>query len=405
MKLYWEKPYETDFSAIITKIVEKKTAEYGIVLDQSLFYPSKGGQMCDRGILRINNREYEVFDVIEENNSTFHKIKPIGTDKKSIGKDTLSIGDKVEGKIDWNFRYALMKAHTSQHIISALLKKHYGADTVHANIGPEEVSIQFSKKLSLDDLEVVLLKASELFLNENKRAEIDCFVLPQKEALDKYSDRIRGNIVDEDPIRIVKISEGNGTIIDLMCCGGIHIKSTVEIGSIFLLKFNKDKEIRYLVGDEASKVIVEANIKLIKAASASNQIMMKIDEFVQKSLVEIRTLRKSNKDLSFRLLEAFSQTSGTNFKKINIKVIEFPSDRKILNSGFKKFSPNTLLVAKINSLSIAILSSSPDVDASKLMKFFNEKFGGRGGGGPKVAQGSLKKEPEDFIPVIKEFLT
>jgi alanyl-tRNA synthetase len=133
--------------------------------------------------------------------------------------------------------------------------------------------------------------------------------------------------------------------------------------------------------------------------------MMKIDEFVQKSLVEIRTLRKSNKDLSFRLLEAFSQTPGTNIKNTNVKVIEFPSDRKILTSAFKNFSPNTLLVAKLNSLSIIILSSSPDADANKLMKFFNEKFGGKGGGGPKVAQGSLKKEPEDLILVIKEFLT
>lgn len=407
MKLYWEKPYETDFSAIITKTIENKTIENGIVLDQSLFYASKGGQMCDRGILKINDREYDVVDVVEdENNSTIHKIKLIGNDKTPTGKDTFSIGDKVEGKIDWNFRYALMKAHTSQHIISALLKKHFGADTVHANIGPEEVSIQFSKKLSLDDLEVVLLEASELFLNKNKSAEIHSFVLPQKEALDKYSDQIRGNIVDEDPMRIVEISkEENGNIIDLMCCGGTHINNTVEIGSIFLLKFNKNQEIRYLVSNKASKVIVEANIKLIKAAIASNQIMMKIDEFVQKSLVEIRTLRKSNKDLSFRLLEAFSQTPGKNIKNVNVKVIEFPSDRKILTSAFKNFAPNTLLVAKLNSLSIIILSSSPDADATKLMNFFNEKFGGKGGGGPKVAQGSLKKEPEDLFPVIKEFLT
>ncbi len=57
------------------------------------------------------------------------------------------------------------------------------------------------------------------------------------------------------------------------------------------------------------------------------------------------------------------------------------------------------------TLMLMILSSCSDINAKDVLQFFNQKFGGKGGGNPKVAQGKLEKEPKEIIEIIKEFLT
>ena len=106
--LFWKNSYEKELEATI---LDRKTE--GIILDQTLFYPGGGGQASDRGILKKGDLAFIVDNVIKQENEIVHHIT-------SDFQDQLKIGDIISGKIDWEYRYGLMKAHSSQHIFSAV---------------------------------------------------------------------------------------------------------------------------------------------------------------------------------------------------------------------------------------------------------------------------------------------
>ena len=92
-----------------------------VILDQSLYYPTQGGQECDHGTMTINNVEYNVIDCIKVGKCAVHILdKELPGDKKDY------IGKEVNGKIDIERRKQLMSHHTATHIVSASCKRILG---------------------------------------------------------------------------------------------------------------------------------------------------------------------------------------------------------------------------------------------------------------------------------------
>ncbi|MFX0063741.1 MAG: alanine--tRNA ligase-related protein [Candidatus Hermodarchaeota archaeon] len=383
-KIYWERSYETEFEAQIIEIRED-----AVILSQTLFYPAGGGQLSDRGFLKKENTSFEVIEVNKEDDLILHHLK-------TPFKGKLAIGDTISGHIDWDFRYAIMKAHTSQHVFSATIKRLYGVDTQQAILEPEEVTIHLTSKITAEELQNALQTTLSLCL-EGRRVRSD--VLTRQEVQNKYANQLRGILIDEDPVRIVEIDGW-----DFMCCGGTHVSKTTEIGLLFVFTFRKGTELKYYVGSRALKAISEANIRLLKAANLLNQPVLLVDELVKQRLNEILSLRQTNKELGLKTLDLLVQTPGIKINNTDVKILDLPIDRKLVTAAFKRFPSNSLLFVKLSSVMVMILSSSPEAQAHKLLQVFTTQFGGKGGGGPKVAQGSLEKEPEDILSVIKLFL-
>jgi len=134
-KLYWENAYDIKFAA---KVISVK--KDGIVLDKTLFYPESGNQASDQGLLTIRNNKFRVDSVSKDGDNILHHISGDFENK-------IKLGDEVKGEIDWDYRYGIMKAHTSQHIFSAVIKNKFKIDTVRANLNHEEVFLQISQKI------------------------------------------------------------------------------------------------------------------------------------------------------------------------------------------------------------------------------------------------------------------
>ena len=92
IKLYWESPYETKFSAKVKSIEEN-----GIVLDRTLFYPEGGNQLSDRGHLEIKEFNIKIEMVSKQGDDIVHH-------SNALDKDKIEVGDKVNGEIDWHCR-------------------------------------------------------------------------------------------------------------------------------------------------------------------------------------------------------------------------------------------------------------------------------------------------------------
>tara|TARA_B100001079_G_scaffold197507_1_gene171194 strand:+ start:594 stop:1322 length:729 start_codon:yes stop_codon:yes gene_type:complete len=227
-KLYLESmeaAYLEEFTADVLAIDENK-----IVLDQTLFYPLGGGQNWDLGSLEGPNGRMEVIEV-RGRGAIHHTVE-----------DTfeLEVGDEVRGKIDFERRYAHMKMHTAQHLVSGIAYEMFdGVRTVGNQIHTEKSRIdfkpiQFTEEMLLDLQTTVNEKiALRLDVTDSQmtRDEINSIMPPDRTNMDLLPAFI-------NDLRVVTI----GDRLDMCPCAGTHVRNISEINGIeFIGKKSKGK--------------------------------------------------------------------------------------------------------------------------------------------------------------------
>ena len=383
-KLYWENPYDKKFTAKV-----KSIQEGGIILDQTLFYPFGGNQLSDQGILTINDNNLIVSMVTKKNNEILHHIS-------SNSHKKLKVGDTVIGKIDWNRRYGLMKSHTSQHIFSAVIKNKYDINTVRATLNFEEVNLSFSQSLSFQEFKGVLDEINEICCSKNLSVKEN--IIPQKE-IGKYKDKIRGALPDEKQIRIVGIQD-----LDLVCCGGTHVKNTAEIGILFIYDFKKGKDVKYYIGTSALIMLTNINVDLINVSNLLNISIKNVKEKTERNIELISNLRERNKTLELKNLELIAQNPNLKIQDILIYILELETDYKMLSKNLHLFPEETIIVIKISKKKYRFISKVQSINANSILQSFLRNYGGKGGGNPTSAQGNFDRAPKDIISDLKQFI-
>jgi Ser-tRNA(Ala) deacylase AlaX len=383
-KLYWEDAYETKFTA---KVIAVK--DDGIVLDKTLFYPESGNQASDHGYVIIGNDNFKVIKVSKDGEDILHHIS-------SDFKDKINVGDIVHGEIDWEYKYGIMKAHTSQHIFSAVIKNKFNIDTIRANLTFEEVFLQISQKIDYNQLKDALTEVNKICTTNY--LQVNANIISNEEAK-QISEKIRSIIPKESKIRLIEIED-----LDLVCCGGTHIKGTTEIGRIYVYEFKRGNEIRYFVGNKALLMSSKDNIDMISLANKLNSPLEKTKDLIIKRLELLDKMQEEQKDLSIKLLESISKSPFKVINKISLFYIDFNINIKLLNKMLDQFPQNSLIIVKFEGNKIRLLSLSEIIDSNKLLQKLIQKFGGKGGGNPQSAQGLLEKMPENILCEIESLV-
>ena len=103
--LYLDSTAQETFEAEVTRVAGDR-----VVLDRTCFYPTGGGQPHDTGKMSKDGGEWTVTDVSKKD-TIYH----------TIAGEPPEEGATVEGHLDWDRRYAHMRYHTAQHLLSAVL--------------------------------------------------------------------------------------------------------------------------------------------------------------------------------------------------------------------------------------------------------------------------------------------
>ena len=119
-----------------------------------------------------------------------------------------------------------MKAHSSQHIFSAIFLELFNIKTSRANIEFEEVSIQLDTPVNQQQLLEGFKKLNEICTQIDKTITAEIYT---EEELSKIKSSVRSEIPKKNTIRLIKIDD-----LNLVCCGGTHLKQSIEIGPVFL---------------------------------------------------------------------------------------------------------------------------------------------------------------------------
>ena len=227
-KLYLESieaAYLEEFTAEVIAIEDNK-----IVLDQTLFYPLGGGQNWDLGSIDGPNGKMNVIEV-RGRDTIHHTIE-----------DTfeLEIGDEVSGTIDFERRYAHMKMHTAQHLVSGIAYEMFdGVRTVGNQIHTEKSRIDFKPIQFTEDMLLELQSAVnekiqlglEVTDSQMTRDQINSIMPQERTNMDLLPSFI-------NDLRVVTIGDKQ----DLCPCAGTHVRNISEIKGIeFIGKKSKGK--------------------------------------------------------------------------------------------------------------------------------------------------------------------
>jgi len=213
--LYYEDAYLKEFKAEVLKI-KKIDDRYGVILDRTAFYPVGGGQPADAGIIEGHRGKVKVIHVQIVNGTVVHIADEI---KGELGPD-----EKVKGTIDWGRRYALMKNHTTAHLMAEALQRTTGnpLKVVGSAISVDKARLDLAYEESLGPL------------------------LPKIE-------EIANRIVKEN-VRIVEIKG-----LHACACGGTHVRNIDEIGAVKVLKRrSKGKGVERI--EFAAKTLMEKRV-------------------------------------------------------------------------------------------------------------------------------------------------
>lgn len=217
-ELYHVDAYMKTFMAKVEQV-----GEHGVVLDQTAFYPGGGGQPSDVGSLKYANREVPVIKVRRVEGKIWHQLD---------GEPPIE-GAQVEGILDWERRYQLMRVHTAMHILCGVIFRDYGASVTGGNMEPLRGRMDFEFETMQKEL------VNEIEDKINKEVEqarnVKTAILPREEAF-TIPDLIRTKInLLPEAITEVRVVEIEG--LDLQADGGTHVANSSEVGAIRIVDY------------------------------------------------------------------------------------------------------------------------------------------------------------------------
>lgn len=230
--LYLDDSYLKEFDAKVEKVMEVEGKKL-ILLNQTLFYPSSGGQPNDTGklIRKSDGKEFKVIFVSKSDGRIAHQVEQ---------ENELKEGDVIHGEIDWTRRYKLMRSHTSAHIVSGLVHGELGAKITGNQIELDKVRIDYQlEEFDKDVLQKYIEKANEIIQRDLKITS-EYITREEAEKDPSLSKLAMGLPLGLKEIRVVSIGD-----FDRQADGGTHVRSTKEIGRVEFIKCdNKGKNNR-----------------------------------------------------------------------------------------------------------------------------------------------------------------
>jgi alanyl-tRNA synthetase len=430
-QMYYADQYMKEFNAKVFKVIN---SEY-VVLDKTCFYPEGGGQPADHGFLSFDNVTAEVVDVQKVGRVIVHKVKsPYILPEKIIGgkfvqehknkaEDMPKEGVAVKGVIDWDKRYALMKAHTATHLVNGaarrVLGEHVWQYGTQKGLESSRLDISHYRRLTPEEVHKIEVLANQAVL---ANMQVETAWMPRNEAESRYGFRLyQGGAVPGKEIRVVKTGDW-----DVEACAGTHLNRTGEIGFIKIVYTERVQDgverLAYAVGLQALKAVQQQERLLWKVAETLSAPVEKLDKTAEKLVKELKEAnaekRRLTKELAIR-------DSGTSTERVDIikseeeidgiKVVkrdfleEIDVNRMVqtANEMIKRNEATVTLFYGTDGKTVRILvmvgkvAVEKGVNANEIVKEVSPIIGGGGGGKPNFAQGG-GTQPEKLQEAIKK---
>ena len=370
-RIYYTEPYRTDFDATVVA-VDTVDGRPHVTLDQTAFYPTSGGQPFDTGTLG----GAAVSEVIDREDGTIAHVT----------SGALKVGEVVQGTIDWARRFDYMQQHTGQHVLSAAFDRLFGVRTESFHMGTVSATIDLAREVSAAEVAKAEDEANRIVW-EDRPVAIRFATAEEAAQMPLRKESIRTG-----PLRLIDVED-----FDLSACGGTHVARTGAIGVIGIggsEKFRGGSRVEFLCGGRALNRFrlwrdsLAATQKFLSVAPG--EMAAYIERMQGESKAQQRVLRGFQEKLAVHEAHALLEKCGA--QSVIIEALEGwdAQGLKAIAVAAAAARPDAVVVlftTTAPALVVIARGTAATVDAGAMLKSLVERFGGKGGGKPDLAQG------------------
>ncbi len=389
-RLYYTDPYLAEFDANVLRI-EEHEGRPAAVLDRTAFYPTSGGQPFDVGTLGDST----VVDVIDrEDGVILHVI------------DREIAAGPVRGAIDWTRRFEHMQQHTGQHVLSAAFDRLIGARTESFHLGTLSATIDLNRTVSSMEIERVEDEANRVVW-ENRPVAIRFADADEAARLPFRKEPVRTG-----RLRIIEVQD-----FDISACGGTHVARTGGIGAIVVRStetFRGGTRVEFLCGVRALRGYRELRASVDGSIRLLSVLPSHLAAGIERLQADAKDAKRQIKDLQTRLasfeanaLAARAEQTGNGSAIIAALDGWDQQGLKMIASAIASRPGHLAALFSVPAPSAVVIARAADVnvDSGSLLKKLIERFGGKGGGRPELAQGGgLQGSADEVIAFVRSQL-
>jgi len=381
-----------------TEIVEALSdGEIGtIIVEETPFYATMGGQQGDKGIIRTAAGEFQVEDT----------IKLLGGKVGHVGKMTsgmIKSGDKVTLSVDADLRGKTCKNHSATHLLQKALREVLGTHVEQAGSyqDAERTRFDFSHFQAMTAEEIAKV---EKIVNDEIDADLEVRtdVMTVEEAKKTGAMALFGEKYGEK-VRVVSMGEFSKEF-----CGGTHVKHTGEIAAFKIISESGVaagvRRIEALTGDNVFAYYKNIEAELERAAKAAKTTPAALVEKIEHMMAEIKALNAENESLKSKaakealgdVMDQVVEVKGVKLLATSVAGVDMNGLRDLGDQLKGKLGEGVVVLAseadgKVNLVAMATEEAmKKGAHAGNLIKAIAGKVGGGGGGRPNMAQAGGK---------------
>lgn len=394
----------THFSEITVLTTETEIAQElvagqkgTILVKETPFYATSGGQTADTGIIFSKGAEFEVEDTIKLQGG---KIGHVGTVTKGIFK----VGETVELKVNFMQRTSTAKNHSATHLLQKALRTVLGTHVEQAGSMVNEDRLRFDfthfSALTAEELATVETLVNEQIANN---LPVVTKVMNIEDAKKEGAMALFGEKYSSD-VRVVTMGEYSKEL-----CGGTHVYNT---GVITVFKILSEtgiaagvRRIEALTGNGVFAYYKELENEINNAAKAAKTEPAQLTSKIESLFEEMKAIKSENEKLKSKLansslgdvMNQVTEVKGVKLLAVKLADVDMNELRNLGDQLKDKLGDGVILLAsamapdKVNLLAMATdAAMSKGAHAGNLIKELAALVGGGGGGRPNMAQAGGK---------------
>lgn len=373
-----------------------------IIVDETPFYATMGGQRGDKGVIVLENGEFAVEDTVK---LVGGKIGHIGRVTKGMFKE----GDVVTLKVDAANRADTCKNHSATHLLQKALRMVLGTHVEqHGSfVNQDRLRFDFSHFTAMTKEEIAQV---EQIVNEKIAEGIP--VITQEMSIEDAKKTGAMALFGEkygETVRVVQMSD-----FSVELCGGTHVANTGTIQSFKIVSESGVaagvRRIEALTGKGVLAYYKDLEEKVNQASSMLKTNPAGLIEKLEHTLLEMKALNSENESLKSKaaqnalgdVMNQVKDVKGVKLLATSVDGVDMNGLRELGDQLKEKLSDGVVVLmskcdGKVNMITMATdAAMAKGAHAGNLIKGIAALVGGGGGGRPNMAQAGGKNP--DGIP-------
>ena len=381
-----------------------------IIVDETPFYATMGGQIGDSGVISSPKGSFTVKDT----------FKAVGGKIVHVGQMTsgeLRVGDTVTLKVDADRRSAIARNHSATHLLQKALREVLGSHVEQAgsDVNPDRLRFDFTHFSAMIKEEIA--KVEDIVNTKIAEAiPVATEVMSLEEAKKTGAMALFGEKYGEK-VRVVEMGD-----FSVELCGGTHVKNTSEIAAFKILSESGVaagvRRIEALTSRAVFTYYDQVEQQLQEAATLAKCTPAGLTEKISHMLAEIRSLHAENESLKSKvakdamgdITDRMQQVGDLSFLAVAVPDVDMNGLRDLGDDLKAKMGEGVVVLASAKDGKVSLIAMATDgavkkgAHAGNLIKGIAGLVGGGGGGRPNMAQAGGKK-PEGIDAALAEAKT